>query len=207
MSYRDLHAAGEDKIVRYLRHQGHEALKEHRTPHGVLDVYDQTGNECWEVVTAKIVRSSHEQDEALVAKVFHYMLVAPYVKFLVVSYGHDELVFLHNLGVEHWHAHNGWGQSLLGRLHRHGGKQATQTAHEVYQAMIRLAPLSEWVSEDRRVRHPDRSAAVQSINDRLGLPKNFLLGLWRDWHLNWVWKLERILPEWAERYGYEASRC
>lgn len=204
MTYRDLHTAGEDKIASYLRRKGHHALKEHRTAHGVLDVYDSTEDVCWEVVTAKIVRSSHEQDEAIVAKIFRYTLVAPQVRFLVVSYGHDELEFFHRMGVEHWHSHNGWTETTLGRLHRHGGKSATQAAHDIYGAMLRLAPLSEWVAEDRRARHPDRSAAVQAVNDELGLPRDFLLGLWRDWRLNWVWKLEGLLPEWAERCGYES---
>jgi len=202
MNYRTLHAEAEEKLLSYLWAKKHKAVKEYRTKYGIFDVYDITDSCCWEVLTAKIIRSGHEQDEAIIAKIFRYMLFAPKIRFLLVSYDHEELEMFHRMKIEHWHIHNGWWSGRLGEIYYHKGKPAYKIAHEIYEAMISIAPLTEWTKEKRRAKHPDRKTEVQETNDRLGLPKNFLLGLWRDWRLAWVWRLEKVLPKWAKRYGY-----
>jgi len=203
MSYRELHAAAEDELVELLKRKGHVAVKEYRTKYGIFDVYDKTANTCWEVVTAKIIPSGHEQKEAIVAKIFRYMLVVPKVKFLIASYDHEDLDYFHTMKLEHWHVHDGWWGGQLGKLYYHKGQSAEKLAHKIYAAMVAFAPLKEWLRPKRRAAHPNRKSDVQKINDALGLPHNFLLGIWKDWRLAWVWKLEKVLPLWAKKYGYK----
>jgi hypothetical protein len=205
MSYAELHKAAEEFILKKLRSQGHKVEREVGKDHDVVfDVYDATTDTAWEILTAKIVRSSHEQDEAIIGKIFRYLLQCKNLKFLIVSFDHEELEVFHNLKLEHWHIHNGWWS--LGELKGwkyHKGKTAKQIADKIFEAMIKFAPLKEWTKEGRRKDHPKESVAADfdKITTKLGLPKNFLIGLWRDYRLMWVWKLEQILPEWAARYG------
>lgn len=63
--------------------------------------------------------------------------------------------------------------------------------------MKSIAPLKEWTKEKRR----DHKALPEfdKLNKKLGLPKNFLIAVWRDWRLNYVWKLEKVLPKWERK--------
>ncbi|MEM5798608.1 MAG: hypothetical protein QXP39_00990 [Candidatus Aenigmatarchaeota archaeon] len=203
MSYKELHAAAEDFLVKRLTAQGHDVEKEKARNHDVLfDVYDVSTDTAWEVLTAKIVRSAHEQDEAIIAKIFRYLLFVKNLKFLIVSFGHEEIEMFHRLGLEHWHLHNHWWH--IGELKGwsyHRGKSAREIANRIFKVMTNYAPISEWCREGRRKEHPKADVAedFERMTNELGLPKNFLIGLWRDWRLNWVWKLENILPKWKIR--------
>lgn len=212
MAYKELHRAAEEFLIQRLQKKGHKVSREHAVDHKVLfDVYDATENTAWEVLTAKIVRSGHEQDEAILAKIFRYMMHVPNVKFLLVSFDHEELQMFHDLKLEHWHAHDGWwsfgGPESLKRLYYHRGKTAAQVARDIFNAMVGYAPLKEWIKKGRRKYHPKASVAAdfEQITKKLGLPKNFLIGMYRDWRLQWVWKLEQILPLWAEKYKGKRS--
>jgi len=208
MSYKELHAAGEELLFKRLTARGHKVQKEFRRNHEVIfDIYDATTDTAWEVLTAKYVRSAHEQDEAIIAKIFRYLLHCKNVKFLIVSFDHAEIEMFHRLGLEHWHAHNGWwsfrrSEKLRGWKY-HKGKSARRIANEIYRSMIKFAPLAEWTREKRRKDHPKEEVAkeFEKITEQLGLPKNFLIGMWRDWRLMWVWKLEKVLPLWAKKYS------
>lgn len=207
MSYKELHAAGEDLLIKRLTAQGHKVQRELRRDHeAIFDVYDATTDTAWEVLTAKYVRSAHEQDEAIIAKIFRYLLHCKNVKFLIVSFDHGEIEMFHSLGLEHWHAHNGWWsfrrpEKLKGWKY-HRGSSARVVARRIYREMTKFAPLKEWTAENRRKRHKyPLPPELDKITERLGLPKNFLKGMYRDWRLAWVWKLEKILPLWAKKYG------
>ncbi len=203
MRYKELHTAAEEFLVKRLTSQGHKVEREKAIDHEVMfDVWDSTEGTAWEVLTAKIVRSSHEQDEAIITKIFRYLLIAKNLKFLIVSFDHDELEMFHKLGLEHWHLHNHWWAiGKLKGLSYHRGRTARQIANRIFKAMTSYAPLTEWTRERRRRDHP-KAAVVRDferITKELGLPKNFLIGMWRDWRLAWVWKLEKILPYWARK--------
>jgi hypothetical protein len=209
MSYTELHRAAEEFILKKLRARGHEAERQVARDRDVIfDVYDATTDTAWEVQTAKIVRSSHEQDEAIITKIFRYLLFCQDVKFIIASFDHDELELFHRLGLEHWHLHDSWWrlERLRGWIY-HRGKTARQVAMLIFSEMTQFAPLSEWVREGRRADHPKArvAKAFETMTDKLGLPKNFLVGMWRDWRLMWVWKLEQILPEWARRFAPNRS--
>jgi hypothetical protein len=203
MNYRALHAVAEEKLLEMLRQRGHVAFREYRTKNCIFDVYDETENTCWEVLTVKFVRSSHEKDEAILAKIFCYTMVVPRIKFLLVSYDHEELEMFHKVGIEHWHVHNGWmGFGGLGKIYYHRGQTAHRIAHKIYDAMKAYAPIREWTRPRRRKAHSE-VAKVQKINDRLGLPHNFLTAIWRDYRVMWAWRLERILSKWETDHKCE----
>jgi hypothetical protein len=203
MSYKELHKAGEEWIVRWLKAKGHKVLQEAALNHEVVfDVYDATTSTAYEVLTAKIVRSGHEQDEMILYKLFHYLLLVPRLRFYIVSFGKDELEVFHSLHLEHWHLYSkGWLKTELRGPIYHKGKSALEVANAIYKAMVNYAPLHEWIAKDRRHKHP--KAAVEKdfarLTAQLGLPKNFLIGMWRDWRLLWVWRLEYILKLWKKR--------
>ena len=197
--YAKIHEKTEELVVAQLRAAGHSAAREVRRHREVIfDVYDATTGIAYEVLTAKIVRSGHEQDEAILAKIFRYLLEARALKFWLASYDHEELRMFHDVGVEHWHVEYDW----FGRPKRkyyHKGKTAARIASEIIRAMQQIAPLAEWCRPRRRAAHMRDAKAERAIaaaTARLGLPKNFLKGIWRDWRLLWVWKLEKILPQW-----------
>jgi len=199
MGYRELHTAAERALIERLRRAGHFVLPEARKDHDVIfDVYDATTDTAWEVLTAKFFRSAHEQDEAVIAKIFRYLMWCRRLNFLVVSVDDEDLPLLHNLGLEHWHCYGSWWSGEVSGWRYHRGKSAREIVKAIYAALVRFAPIAEWCRERRRAAHP--KAAVEKEFDRitraLGLPKNFLIGLWRDWRLQWVWKLEKILPRW-----------
>jgi hypothetical protein len=205
MNYKELHNRAEQLLVQILTKKGHKVERQKAINHEVLfDVWDATQRTAWEVLTAKIVRSSHEQDEAIITKIFRYLLIAKRLKFLIVSFDHNELEMFHSLGLEHWHTHNHWWHTgQLSALKYHKGKTARQIANRIFKAMINYAPLSEWTREGRRKDHPKTekiASDFERISKKIGLPKNFLIGMWRDYRLMWCWKLEKILPIWAKRF-------
>jgi len=203
MSYKELHQAAEDWIVNYLKKKGHKVKKEAAKDHEVLfDVWDKTDNTAYEVLTAKIVRSGHEQDEMILYKIFHYLLICPRLRFYLVSFNHEELKMFHELGLEHWHLWSrGWLSTDVKGTSYHKGKSALQVANRIYRAMIKFVPLKEWCTEGRRKNHPkaDVEKEFAKLTKQIGLPKNFLIGMWRDWRLLWVWRLEYVLPMWKKR--------
>ncbi|MEM7814726.1 MAG: hypothetical protein QXF55_00075 [Candidatus Aenigmatarchaeota archaeon] len=197
--YSKLHEATEKLIVEQLKKRGHSASREVRRHREVIfDVYDATTGTAYEVLTAKIVRSGHEQDEAILAKIFRYLLEARSLKFWIASYNHEELEMFHRMGIEHWHAEYDWFGRPRRKCH-HRGKSAARAASDIIRTMQRIAPLAEWCRPRRRAAHMKDVKAEKAIavaTARLGLPKNFLKGIWRDWRLLWVWKLEKLLPQW-----------
>lgn len=197
--YAKIHEKTEQLIVAMLKSRGHAVAREVRRHREVIfDVYDSTTGTAYEVLTAKIVRSSHEQDEAILAKIFRYLLEARSLKFWIASYNHEELEMFHSMGLEHWHVEYDW----FGRMKRkyyHRGKTAARAASDIIRAMQRIAPLVEWCRPRRRAAHmraTEKEKQIATATKRLGLPKNFLKGIWRDWLLLWCWKLEKILPQW-----------
>lgn len=207
MSYKELHKAAKEFIIKRLKKKGHKVSTEYRAGtkrrYVIFDVYDHTTDTAYEVLTAKIVVSAHEQPEAFVAKMFRYLLHCKNLRFILASFDTEEIPMFHTMGIEHWHIHDSWWR--IGKLKgfvRHTGSSARTVARQIYKAMIKFAPLKEWTQENRRKRHkypmPPR---LDKLTAKLGLPKNFLKGMWRDWRLNWVWKLEKILPAWAKKYG------
>ena len=204
MSYRKLHAEAQKWIVAQLKARGHRAEMEFAVDHEVLfDVYDRSTKTAYEVLTAKFVRSGHEQDEMILYKFFHYLMVCPRLKVYVVSFDREqELEMLHRLGLEHWHLWSGgWFDNKIRGSGHHKGRSVAAVVDRIYKAMLRSAPLEEWTKKGRRAGHPRKGVEkeFERSTKRLGLPKNFLIGLWRDWRLLWVWRLEYLLPLWQRR--------
>jgi hypothetical protein len=204
MGYKELHAEAERWIAAQLRRKGHRVEIERAVNHEVLfDVYDRSTKTAYEVLTAKFFRSGHEQDEMILYKFFHYLMVCPRLKVYVVSYERgQELEMLHNLGLQHWHLWSGgWFDTEIRGSSYHRGSSVARVVDRIYKAMLSFAPLREWTREGRRAKHPKKDVEVEftKITKQLGLPKNFLIGLWRDWRLLWVWRLEYILPLWQRR--------
>lgn len=201
--YDVLHDKAKEWLAERLREKGHSVVLEQRMNHEVIfDVYDRTEQTAWEVLTAKIVRSSHEQDEAIIAKIFRYLLWVKNLKFLLVSYDHEELDFFHTMGIEHWHlSSTSWWKPSFGKLFYHRGKNPKEVAVRLVREMLKFAGLEEWVGKQRGKAHRKQPIPQQfdKLTKALGLPKNFLKGMWRDWRLMWVWKLEKILPVFVKR--------
>ncbi|MEM4282589.1 MAG: hypothetical protein QXU88_01165 [Candidatus Woesearchaeota archaeon] len=197
--YKELHDKAKEKLAAELKAKGHSVVVEARRHKEVIfDVYDSTTGTAYEILTAKIVRSGHEQDEALLAKIFRYLLDARTLKFYIASYDHRELDFFHKMALEHWHYDfNFWGGLREKRYHK--GITAARAAQKIISAMKKVAPILEWCRPRRRAAHIKNAEAekkIVTLTEKLGLPKNFLKGLWRDWRLLWVWKLEKLLPQW-----------
>jgi len=204
MSYKELHAQAERWIAEQLEKMGHEVEIELAIDHEVLfDVHDKSTETAYEVLTAKFFRSGHEQDEMIIYKLFHYLLICPRLKIYVVSFERgQELELLHRLGLEHWHLWSGgWLSPEIRGSSYHRGRSAAQVVGGIYKALLRFAPLEEWTKKGRRAGHPKKGVEGKfaALTEKLGLPKNFLIGLWRDWRLLWVWRLEYILPLWQRR--------
>ncbi|MEM3075725.1 MAG: hypothetical protein QW590_02790 [Candidatus Bilamarchaeaceae archaeon] len=205
MGYRALHTQGERWLLHKLRAEGHDVNLEVRKNNDVIfDVYDETEGTAWEVLTAKFFKSAHEQDEAIIAKIFRYLLHCKQLRFLVVSVNSEEIKLLHKIGLEHWHIYGDyWSEGLCG-FEYHKGTSSLDIAKKIYKALVGYAPIHEWCRKGRRKYHP--KAEVEKdfarITRALGLPKNFLIGLWRDWHLVWVWKLENALRKWKLKKTY-----
>jgi len=209
MLYKELHKAVEEFLLKRLSRAGHEVYVEYRAGskrnYVIFDVYDATTNTAYEILTAKFWRSAHEQPESFFAKIYRYLLYCDNIRFVIASFDPEgEIDFFHRMRIEHWHIHNHWW-SFSGKVsgwRRHPGKSAKAVAIAVLKAMLKFAPLPEWTSEKRRARHPRPIPnEIIQLTEKLGLPKNFLKGLWRDWHLQWVWKLEKVLPKFARKYG------
>jgi len=191
--YRELHQEAEEFLVRKLKRMGHEVEREVRQDSFcIFDVYDKTTDTAWEILTAKIIKPSHEHEEGILTKLFRYLLYCRDLRFLVVGLWDEDLPALHRLKLRHWHLRDK-------RLVYHPGLPARRIAERVLKAMLEIAPIEEWTREGRRKDHPKKAVEerFRELTQKLGLPKNFLLGLWRDWRLNWVWKLEEVLPRWS----------
>ncbi|MEM2478700.1 MAG: hypothetical protein QXE64_01220 [Candidatus Pacearchaeota archaeon] len=205
MDYRELHAKAEDWIFEKLKAKGHKVLKEAAKNHEVVfDVYDASTDTAYEVLTAKFFRSAHEQDEMIIYKIFHYLLLVRRLRFYIVSYDRQELELFHRLGLEHWHlSSEGLFNKKVGNLIYHRGKSALQIANKIFNALVKFAPLEEWIKKGRRNapghKKSDVARPFVALTKKLGLPKNFFIGLWRDWRLLWVWRLEYLLPLWPRR--------
>lgn len=199
ISYKSIHQKTEEFIKSQLEKKGYkDVLLEHRVKDGVIfDVWNLATNTVYEVLTAKIVRSAHEQDEAIISKLFRYLLFAKRVKFYLASYNHEEIEMFHNLGIEHWHVNFDWQGHIIKTIY-HPGKRAQVIARKIYNLLVSWAPIKEWTFEKRRKKHP-APEEFKRLTTKYSLPEHFLIGLWRDWRLNWVWKLEKILPKWKER--------
>jgi len=198
LSYDLIHEKAEDYIVEELKKKGYKAVKQQRVKNGnIFDVYEPQTKTAYEVLTAKIIRSAHEQDEAIIAKMFRYLLYAKHLKFYLASFNHEEIEMFHNLGLEHWHLEFNWDGELIGKSY-HKGKTAEEIAKKIFKLLVSYAPLREWTREKRRKQHP-APEEFKKLTKKYGLPEHFLIGLWRDWRLQWVWKLEKVLPKWVKR--------
>jgi hypothetical protein len=199
--YKELHAKGEDAIIAKHNAAGEEAWREFRKDGCIFDVYVPERDLAYEVLTAKWARSAHEQDEAIIAKLFRYLLHCSAVRLVLVSYDHEDLDYLHAMRIEHVHREYSWATGRLLREVRHHGKRPKTVLLAVLRWMARFAPLKEWYDPKRRKRHPrgQHRELFARISERFGLPGNFLYGIWRDWRLAWVWHLEQDLPEWQRR--------
>ncbi len=198
ISYKILHKKAEEYLKRKLDHQIKlEYRKDHKKP-AIFDVYDKKKDVAYEILTAKIIKSSHEHEEAILSKLFRYLIKCPRLKFYLVSYGEEEIELFHNLNLEHWHLFCDWEGNIEKEVY-HKGKSALEIAKFIYKILISLAPLSEWIKEGRRKKHSSKEE-FEKLTEKYKLPKNFLIGLWRDWHLDWVWKLEKALPKWEKLY-------
>ena len=199
--YDELHGVAEDWIVAKLKLMDHAVQKElGRDREVIFDVFDSSTNTAYEVLTAKIIRSAHEQDEAIIAKAFRYLLEVPRLRFYLASYDHEEMEIFHKLGMEHWHLDADWNARIT-KSHYHRGKPAHTVIRRIFDAMRAYAPIKEWIRPKRRKAHTPFPHELEELNARLGLPKNFLKGIWRDWRLAWVLRLEKVLPAWERRYG------
>jgi hypothetical protein len=196
MFYREIHKDAQKRIAEELIEKGHEAKIEYRKQGVIFDVYDLTTDEGYEVLTAKFQRSAHEQDEVVIAKMLRYLLRCKQLHFIVACVDNEDLDYLHNMQIEHWHYSYSWLGGFRQR-YRHSGKSAKTIAKRITAAMKRIAPLGEWCKEGRR--DHKKIPQFEKLTKKLGLPKNFLIGIWRDWHLNWVWKLERELQRWNKK--------
>lgn len=196
MFYREIHKDAQHRLAAELRANGHDIAVEFRLDGCIFDVYDKTTGIGYEVLTAKFQKSAHEQDEAIVAKMLRYLLRVKELEFVVATADGEDLGYLHDMGIRHWHYSYGW-MSGFDRRYFHKGAKASTVARRIIRAMQSIAPLREWAREKRR----DHGALpeFERLNKRLGLPENFLIGMWRDWRLNWVWRLEKELPKWARK--------
>lgn len=199
LSYADLHRAAEEHVLKKLKKRGHKAELEFHANDSIFDVYDKTTDTVYEILTAKIVVSAHEQPEAIITKIFKYLLHCRDLVFYLASYDHEEIDLFHSLGMAHWHLIYDWDNQLQ-RSFFHKGKKPKTIAKKIYRLLVSFAPLTEWIREGRRKKHPVPKEFGR-LTKRVGLPQHFLQGLWRDWRLNWVWKLEKILPKWRKHYG------
>lgn len=198
--YRELHARAEQLILNRLRRARHKALLEHRIADCVFDVYDATTDTVYEILTAKFERSSHESDEAILAKLFKYALHSRAIRLVIVSYDHQELDMLHRMAIAHEHIDFRWWSGSLIGYRRHRGASPHTVVKRVLKILKSVAPLSEWYDEKRRQRHPrgQMDKTFEQLTARYGLPPNFLKGLWRDWRLKWVMQMEHVLPLYEE---------
>jgi len=199
--YKEIHEQAKEFIAERLRQKGEKVEVEARLDHEVqFDVFDETNKVAYEVLTAKFFRSSHEKDEAIIAKIFRYLLHCRELRFVIASYNHEEIEFFHNARIRHWHIHFGswWHPRIEKKIYYHPGVKPKTFAKRLFRAMLKIAPLREWISEGRARKHrkqplPDEFSVIRQ---RFGLPENFLKGLWRDWRLQWVLRLERCLGKW-----------
>ena len=203
--YNVLHSKAEEFLASKIKDLGHEvALEQRKNTEVIFDVYDVTANEAWEVLTAKIVRSSHEKDEAIIEKIFRYLLWVEKLKFLIVSYNHEELEIFHKLEIEHWHLNSkSWTRPEFRNMFYHRGQSAKAIAIKIAKALLDFAPMKEWISKDRRKKHKKVPKELLELNKKLNLPNNFLKGVWRDWRLMWVWKFEKSFPRFVKKYASE----
>lgn len=201
IEYETIHRKTEQYIAQKLKKQGYKkVLIESRIKKDtcIFDVYNQDTDTAYEVLTAKIVRSAHEQDEAIISKMFRYLLHCLRLKFYLASYNHEEIEMFHDLRLEHWHLNFDWSDNIIKTTY-HKGKKAEAIACKIFNLLIGYAPLKEWTREKRRKKHP-KPEEFEKLTKEYGLPEHFLVGLWRDWRLMWVWKLEKILPKWVKRF-------
>ncbi|MEM4389587.1 MAG: hypothetical protein QXG98_02910 [Candidatus Micrarchaeia archaeon] len=208
--YTELHERVKAELAAELRAAGHIVRSEFRTDGCIFDVWDATTKTAYEVLTAKIVRSSHERDEAIIAKLFRYVLHCRALVFVVASYGEEDIELFHHLGMGHWHRKYSWSGQLESKSW-HAGATPLNIAKRIYRALTALAPLTEWTAGKRRRRHKyPLPPALARATKKYGLPPHFMQGLWRDWHLQWVLQLERLLPKWKkvlERRHLKAARA
>jgi len=198
MLYERLHKVGEDYILDMLKLNGRRGEKEFRMKHCVFDVYDPAGDTVYEVLTAKFIRSMHEHDEEIIAKMFKYLLYAKHLKFYIVSYGKGEINLFNKLRLQHWHLECSWSGNVKG-LYYHAGKTPRTVVNLVLRVMKDYAPIKEWIDPKRRMRHKKVPDEFGEMTKKYNLPKNFLQGLWRDWHLHWVQEMEKVLPRWSQK--------
>lgn len=199
--YAQLHRRGEDDIVKAHNAAGEEAWREFRRDGCIFDVYVPERDLAYEVLTAKWERSAHEQDEAIIAKLFRYLLHCSTVRLVLVSYDHEDLDYLHSMRIAHTHREHSWATGRFIREFRHPGKPAKPVLMAVLRWMAKFAPLKEWYDPKRRKRHlrGQHRETFAKASKALGLPENFLYGIWRDWKLKWVWNMEKDLPKWERK--------
>jgi len=186
-------------MVEKLRKLGHDVSREHACNHEVIfDIYDKTTDTAYEILTAKIIRSTYEKDEAIIAKIFSYLLHCKNLIFVLVSYNHEELEIFHKLKLEHIHLECNWNNEIIAEKY-HKGFTAREIAKRILKLLKSIAPIDEWISEDRRKKHSKMPEEFEKLTKKYGLPENFLKGLWKDWHLAWVLRMEKALLKWKNK--------
>ncbi len=205
--FTEIHTDCKNKLAEELRKKGHDVAVEYRAgPGAIFDVYDKSNGTAYEVLTAKYEKSAHEQEEMLFSKLFRYSLVCKKLVFVLAGFEDVDIPHFHNMRLAHWHwryAWPGWAGRLKPAYKKefHDGVDPLIYTHRFYHRLKALAPIKEWTGEKRRKRHPfPIPPKILAANKRWGLPVNTLKGLWRDWRLQWIWKLEKILPKWERLF-------